>query len=233
MIKIRKSEERGHANHGWLDSYHTFSFADYYDPQHMGFRDLRVINQDRIEGGMGFGTHSHNNMEIISYVLEGALAHKDSMGTSSVIVPGDVQRMSAGTGVSHSEFNNLPDKATRFLQIWILPEKKNIQPGYEQKNFSREDKLGRLRLVASRDGREGSVSVNQDLNLYASVLEKGQELSYPIPAGRHVWIHVAAGSVKVNNEYELKLGDAVAASDEKELRLSGLDNAEILLFDLN
>lgn len=233
MIKVRKSEDRGHANHGWLDSYHTFSFADYYSPQNMGFRNLRVINQDQVAAGMGFGTHSHNNMEIISYVLEGALAHKDSMGTSSVILPGDVQRMSAGRGVSHSEFNHLQDKATRFLQIWIMPEKNNIEPGYEQKNFSHEEKLNNLRLVASRDGREGSVSINQDVNLYSSVLEKDQELTYKIPEGRYVWLHVAAGKLNVNNEYELKLGDAIAVSDEQELKLTGIDNAEFLLFDLN
>lgn len=233
MIKVRKSEDRGHANHGWLDSYHTFSFADYYDPKHMGFRNLRVINQDQIAGGMGFGTHSHNNMEIISYVIEGALSHKDSMGTSSVILPGDVQRMSAGTGVSHSEFNHLQDKPTRFLQIWILPEKRNIQPGYEQKNFTREDKNGKLKLVASPDGKEGSVSINQDVNLFASVLEKDHELNYKIPEGRHVWLHVFAGKLKVNDQFELGLGDALEISDEKELKFTGLDNAEFLLFDLN
>ncbi len=232
MIKIRKSEERGHANHGWLDSYHTFSFASYQDSEHMGFRALRVINQDRIEAGTGFGTHSHDNMEIISYVLEGAIEHKDSMGTTSVIKPGDVQRMSAGTGVTHSEFNHLKDVPTRFLQIWVIPEKRNIQPGYEQKYFSREDKQGKLKLVASGDGREGSVSVNQDINLYASVLAKGQEIKYLIPDGRYVWLHVAGGTLKVNNDYELNLGDAISASQEKELKLTGIDNTEFLLFDL-
>ena len=233
MIKVRKSEDRGHANHGWLDSYHTFSFADYYDPKHMGFRDLRVINQDQIEGGMGFGTHSHNNMEIISYVIEGALAHKDSMGTSAVILPGDVQRMSAGKGVSHSEFNHLKDKKTRFLQIWIMPEKSNIPPGYEQKNFTRVDKLNKLKLVASPDGREGSVSINQDVKLFASVLEEDQGLTYKIPKGRHVWLHIVEGKLKVNNEHNLKLGDAIAVNDEDEITLTGIDNAEFLLFDLN
>lgn len=233
MIKVRRSEERGHANHGWLDSYHTFSFADYYSPQNMGFRNLRVINQDRIEGGMGFGTHGHSNMEIISYVLEGELAHKDSMGNSSVILPGDVQRMSAGTGVRHSEFNNLKDKQTRFLQIWIMPEKNNIEPGYEQKNFSRENKLNNLRLVASRDGNNGSVSINQDVNLYASVLEKDQQLVYKIPSDRYVWLHVAGGKLKVNDNYELKLGDAIAVTNEDEIKITGIDDAEFLLFDLN
>jgi redox-sensitive bicupin YhaK (pirin superfamily) len=232
MIKIRKAEDRGHAYHGWLDSYHTFSFADYYDPSHMGFRDLRVINEDTIDPAQGFGTHSHNNMEIISYVLEGALAHKDSMGTTATIKPGEVQRMSAGSGVSHSEFNNLPDQKTHFLQIWILPEKKNIQPGYEQKFFADTEKQGKLRLVASSDGREGSVSVNQDINLYASLLDNGEEVTYEIPSGRYVWLHIARGKVRVNNEYDLKKGDAISAGDEKLLKISGVDKAEILLFDL-
>lgn len=232
MIKVRKSEDRGHANHGWLDSYHTFSFANYYDPENMGFRDLRVINQDKVDAGMGFGSHPHSNMEIISYVLEGELAHKDSMGTSSVIVPGDVQRMSAGTGVVHSEFNNSKENNVRFLQIWILPEKINITPSYDQKNFKREEKLNSLRLIVSKSGEEGSISINQDINLYASVLEEGKEINYEIPEGRHVWLHVAAGKIKINNEHELKLGDAVAISAEKEVNIKGLSESEFLLFDL-
>lgn len=232
MIYIRKSEERGHANHGWLDSYHTFSFADYYDPEFMGFRHLRVINQDWIDKGMGFGTHPHNNMEIVTYVLEGALEHKDSMGNGSVMYPGDVQRMSAGTGVTHSEFNHSKTDPARLLQIWILPEKNDITPSYEQKNYPSEEKKGKLRLIASNDGREGSVTINQNLNLYASLLDKDQEISFQIPEKRNVWIQMAQGSALLNNEYELNEGDGVAITEEKALSLKGRSNAEILLFDL-
>lgn len=232
MIKVRKSEERGHANHGWLDSYHTFSFANYYDPQNMGFRDLRVINQDKVDAGMGFGAHPHNNMEIISYVLEGKLAHKDSMGTSSVIVPGDVQRMSAGTGVVHSEFNNSENDDVRFLQIWILPEEKNIKPSYAQKNFDRNTKLNNLKLIVSKNGDEESITINQDMNLYSSILETNKELNYEVPDNRYVWLHVTSGKVRVNNEFELGLGDAISVSNEKSLNIVAIDESEFLLFDL-
>src|SRR5687768_5593269 len=181
MMRIRRAQDRGHANHGWLDSHHTFSFADYYDPSHMGFRALRVINEDRVEPSRGFGTHPHRDMEIISYVLEGGLEHRDSMGTGSVIRPGDVQRMSAGTGVTHSEFNASRSDLVHFLQIWIMPEKRGITPSYEQKSFPEAERQGKLRLVASRDGRDGSVLVHQDVNLYASLLGAGEQVRYEVP----------------------------------------------------
>ncbi|MBC7474163.1 MAG: pirin family protein [Candidatus Sericytochromatia bacterium] len=232
MIHIRKSEERGHANHGWLDSYHTFSFADYHDPEFMGFRHLRVINQDWIDKGMGFGTHPHNNMEIITYITEGALEHKDSMGTGSVIYPGDVQRMSAGTGVTHSEFNHSKTEAARLLQIWILPEENNIKPSYEQKNYSQEEKSGKLRVIASKNGDNGSVKINQNVSLYASILDKDQEVNHKFDKNRHGWIQIVKGSVLLNNEYELAEGDGVAISEEEQLTLKGNNKSEILLFDL-
>ncbi len=231
MITLRRAEERGHANHGWLDSYHTFSFANYYDPRHMGFRTLRVINEDRVEPGRGFGTHPHRDMEILSYVIEGALEHKDSMGNGSVIRPGDVQRMSAGTGVTHSEFNGSRSERVHFLQIWILPEKQGITPGYEQKHFAPADKQGKLRLVASRDGREGSVTIHQDANVFGTVLDAGQTISFSMAADRHAWIHVVTGEVHVGG-HDLRAGDAVAVSGESEITLEGLKSAEVLLFDL-
>ena len=231
MIKVRPAGERGYADHGWLRSFHTFSFADYLDPAHMGFRSLRVINEDRVEGGKGFGRHSHRDMEIVSYVLEGALEHKDSMGTSGVIKPGDVQRMSAGTGVAHSELNASKTDLVHFLQIWIIPEKAGIAPGYEQKTFSKEEKQGRLRLVASKDGADGSVVIHSDQRLYAGLFAKGETATLPIPEGRHAWVHVARGSAKVNGN-ELAAGDGAAFSDEKEVRVEGVDDAEVLLFDL-
>src|SRR5262245_5659987 len=193
VITLRKSNNRGHANHGWLDSHHTFSFADYYDPRHMGFRALRVINEDRVAPGAGFPTHPHRDMEIISYVLEGGLEHKDSMGTGSVIRPGDVQRMSAGTGVTHSEYNASKSELVHFLQIWLLPEQRNIKPSYEQKTFSADDKRKKLRLVGSRDGRDGSVTIHQDVDLYATRLEAGEALRHDLKPGRHAWVHVARG----------------------------------------
>lgn len=230
MLRIRKSIERGHADHGWLNSYHTFSFANYYDPRQMGFRALRVINEDRVQKGSGFPTHPHQNMEIVSYVLEGALEHKDSMGNGTVIRPGEVQRMSAGTGITHSEFNHSKDELVHFLQIWIEPEKDGLVPGYEQKFFADEEKKGGLRLVASRDGREGSVTIHQDVNLYAALLGGGDEIAYTIPPGRHVWLQGARGKVLVNGQ-KLAEGDGAAISDEDQVVVTG-EEAEILLFDL-
>jgi redox-sensitive bicupin YhaK (pirin superfamily) len=231
MINVRKSQDRGHAQHGWLDSYHTFSFADYYDPAHMGFRALRVINEDRVEGGQGFGKHSHRDMEIISYVLEGGLAHKDSMGTGEVIRPGDVQRMSAGTGVTHSELNASPREPVHFLQIWLMPDQRGITPSYEQKTFSRQDKAGRLRLVASPDGRDGSVTVHTDARLFAGLFDKGQAAELPLAAGRHAWVHLVQGQAKINGT-ALAAGDAAALSGESLVQIEGVDASELLVFDL-
>ena len=231
MITTRPGEERGHFDHGWLNTYHTFSFADYYDPRYMGFRALRIINEDRVRPGRGFGTHGHRDMEIVSYVVEGALEHKDSMGTGQVIRPGDVQRMSAGTGVTHSEYNHSATELVHFLQIWILPERKDLTPGYEQKTFPEEEKRGRLRLIASREGRDGSVKIQQDVDLYAALLEAGQKASHALRPGRHAWLQVVRGAVTVNAQ-ALKAGDGAEISGEARLELSGLDPAEILLFDL-
>jgi redox-sensitive bicupin YhaK (pirin superfamily) len=231
MMTLRPAAERGHADHGWLDSHHTFSFADYHDPKHMGFRALRVINEDRVAPGRGFGKHPHRDMEILSYVLEGALEHSDSMGTGSVIRPGDVQRMSAGTGVMHSEQNGSKTEPVHFLQIWIMPDKQGIQPGYEQKTFSREDKTGRLRLVASPDGRDGSVTIHADASLFAGVFGKGEQSELSIAPGRHAWVHVARGKVRVNGR-ELSAGDAAGLTNEASVRVEGVAGGEILLFDL-
>ena len=231
MIALRKSGERGHADHGWLDSHHTFSFADYYDPREMGFATLRVINEDRVQGGRGFGTHPHRDMEIISYVLDGALEHKDSMGTGSVIRPGDVQRMSAGTGVSHSEYNHSPSEQVHFLQIWIEPKRRGVKPSYEQKNFPREEKKGRLRLVASPDGANGSVQINQDAWIYAAVLDGEDAATYALPSGHNAYVHVARGRVSVNGQ-ALEAGDGAKITAEPRLRFADGQDAEILLFDL-
>lgn len=231
MIQLRRSQDRGHANHGWLDTWHTFSFADYFDPNNMGFRKLRVINEDRVEAGQGFPTHSHRDMEIITYVLEGQIEHKDSMGNISIIRPGDVQRMSAGTGVTHSEYNPSSKEALHLLQIWILPEKPGIKPGYEQKMFNKEEKLNRLRLVASREAEEGSVKVHQDVRLYASVLDEGKKVELPLKKGRHAWLQVTKGAVSVN-ETTLNAGDGASASDEKLLSIQAKKPSEFLLFDL-
>ena len=228
---IRRADERGHARHGWLDSHHTFSFADYYDPSHMGFRALRVINEDRVAPGQGFGTHGHKDMEIISYVLEGALEHKDSIGTGSVIRPGDVQRMSAGTGVRHSEFNGSKSEPVHFLQIWILPDRAGHAPSYEEKRFSDADKRGRLRLVASSDGRDGSVTVHQDMSLYAGLLDGAESATYELAAGRHAWVQVARGEISVGGE-RLKAGDALAIDAAGTITLDGGKGAEVLVFDL-
>ncbi len=231
MMSIRRANERGHADHGWLDSHHTFSFADYFDPRHMSFRALRVINEDRVEPSKGFGEHAHRDMEIISYVLEGALEHKDSIGTGSVIRPGDVQRMSAGTGVRHSEFNASAAEPVHFLQIWIVPDKSGYAPSYEQKSFSDEEKRGRLRLIASRDGRDGTVTIHQDANLYAGVLARGEKASLEIAPGRHAWVQVAKGTVQVNGE-SLHAGDAAAFDQAGAIEILGGDAAEVLVFDL-
>jgi quercetin 2,3-dioxygenase len=231
MLQLRKSTARGHAQHGWLDSFHTFSFGDYFDPKHMGFRSLRVINQDTVLQGQGFGPHPHRDMEIISYVLDGALAHRDSMGNGSVMRPGDVQRMSAGTGVTHSEFNASKTEPVHFLQIWVLPEAQNALPGYEQKTFNEADKRGKLKLVASRNGEGGSVTVHQDLRLYAGLFTTGEKGALAIADGRHAWIHVARGRVVVNGQ-ALSSGDGAALSQEREIRLEGIDQAEVLVFDL-
>ncbi|MEL7448689.1 MAG: pirin family protein [Pseudomonadota bacterium] len=231
MIAIRPANERGLANHGWLNSRHTFSFGHYYDPQFMGFGPLRVINEDMVEPGQGFGTHGHSDMEIISYVLDGALEHKDSMGTGSIIRPGDVQRMTAGTGVRHSEFNASDTDQVHFLQIWVLPERDGLTPSYEQKTFSTEEKRGQLRLVGSRDGRDGSVTIHQDVNLYSSLLDDGEAVSYDLGEGRNGWLQVARGSVRLDGN-ELSAGDGVALKGARTLKLEGVDDAEILLFDM-
>ncbi|HKN28579.1 MAG TPA: pirin family protein [Roseiarcus sp.] len=228
---IRKSEERGTANFGWLDSKHSFSFGGYYDPRHMGFGPLRVINEDRVAPGGGFPTHPHRDMEIISYVVEGGLAHRDSTGTSSVIRPGDVQRMSAGTGGRHSEYNASETEPVHFLQIWIIPEKQGLRPSYEQKTFSAEEKRGKLRLVGSRDGREGSVTIHQDVDLYATRLEAGENVSHRMSAGRGAWVQVVDGELTVNGE-ALKAGDGVAISGTDDVRLEARAATEALLFDM-
>ena len=232
MINLRPAAERGHANHGWLDTHFTFSFADYWDPEHMGYRSLRVINEDKVAPEQGFGTHPHRDMEIITYVLEGALAHKDSMGTGSVIRPGDVQRMSAGTGVLHSEFNNSPSDLVHLLQIWILPERRGLQPSYEQKNFSAEEKLNRFRLIASPDGKDGSVSIHQDAKLSAAIVEKGKNVTYDLGTGRHAWIQIARGEIALNGT-TLHAGDGAAVEKEISVEITGKeDRSEVLLFDL-
>ncbi|MGG6270044.1 pirin family protein [Leptolyngbya sp. AN03gr2] len=231
MLTLRKANDRGHADHGWLNSYHTFSFASYYDPAHMGFRKLRVINEDRVAGGGGFAPHSHRDMEIISYVLEGGLEHQDSMGNQSVIRPGEVQRMTAGTGVTHSEYNASKTDTAHFLQIWVLPERSNLTPGYEQKFYTPEEKQGKLRLIASQDGRDGSVTVHQDLSLYATVLGNGEKVTHDIAPQRHLWVQIARGSAIVNGEV-LSAGDAAAIEAEPALELIGQEDAEILVFDL-
>ena len=231
MITIRKSEARGHFDLGWLDTYHTFSFDQYYDPAHMHFRTLRVINEDRVAPAKGFPTHSHRDMEIITYILSGQLEHRDSMGNGGVLRPGDVQRMSAGTGVAHSEFNPSEAEPVHLLQIWIMPRARNLPPGYEQKFFSEEERRGRLRLVASEDGRDGSVAIQQDARLYATVFEAGSSIEHKLADKRYAWIQVARGNLSVNGQ-ELNQGDGAAVSHEKLLRLAAKDEAEVLLSDL-
>jgi len=231
MIQVRKSEDRGHANHGWLDSHHTFSFADYHDPAHVQFSVLRVINEDRVAPGEGFPTHGHRDMEIVSYVLEGALEHQDSLGTGSVIRPGDVQRMSAGTGVRHSEYNASKTELVHFLQIWILPQANGIAPGYEQKHFAPADLTGKLRLIASPDGRDGSVTIHQDAQLYAVKLDGAMNVTHALAAGRRAYVHVARGSVVLNGT-ALAAGDGARVENETPLRLDQGRDAEVLVFDL-
>jgi quercetin 2,3-dioxygenase len=230
-VQIRKSEDRGKANFGWLDSRHSFSFGHYYDPSHMGFGPLRVINEDRVAPGEGFPAHPHSYMEIISYVLERALEHRDSLGTGSVIRPGDLQRMSAGKGIRHSEFNASRSEPVHFLQIWIVPERRALKPGYEQKSFPDEEKRGHLRLVASRDGREGSVTIHQDASLYATILSKGQRVEHELAAGRLAWVQVAKGSARLNDE-ALEAGDGAGVDVSGTLELEGAGDTEVLLFDM-
>lgn len=232
-MEIRRSQERGLAEHGWLKSFHTFSFADYYDPRHMGFGPLRVINEDRVQPGKGFGTHGHSDMEIISYVLEGGLAHKDSMGNGSVIRPGDVQRMSAGTGVRHSEYNASDRDPVHFLQIWIEPDERGVQPSYEEKHFDAASKRGQLRLIASRDAREGSVRIHQDADLYAALVDGSESVEFKPKAGRRVYVHLVRGEAQVNGQ-PLQAGDAVKLTGgDNKVRIDKGRNAEVLVFDLN
>ncbi|KAA0182402.1 pirin family protein [Cupriavidus cauae] len=231
MIEIRKSAERGYADHGWLQSYHSFSFADYFDPRHVQFGPLRVINEDRVAPGMGFGTHGHRDMEIISYVLSGELAHKDSIGNGSVIRPGDVQRMSAGTGVRHSEYNHAAHDTTHFLQIWIVPDRNGIEPGYEEKHFDAADKRGRLRLVGSRDGADGSVRIHQDVRLYAGLFDGDEAATLALARGRRAYVHVARGAITVNGQ-ALEAGDAAKLEGVDAVSLAQGDGAEVLVFDL-
>jgi redox-sensitive bicupin YhaK (pirin superfamily) len=231
MLTLRRAEERGRANFGWLDSRHSFSFGSYFDEKHMGFGPLRVINDDRVAGGGGFPAHPHADMEIVSYVLEGALEHKDSIGTGSVIRPGDVQRMSAGSGIRHSEFNASKSDPVHFLQIWIVPERKGLDPGYEQKTFSVADKRGKLRLVGSRDGRDGSVTIHQDVDFYATVLGDTDKVAHELKAGRAAWVQVASGTATLNGE-QLYPGDGVAVTEAGKLELAGTSEAELLIFDM-
>lgn len=231
MITKRPHDARGHANHGWLNTYHTFSFANYFDPRHMGVSVLRVLNDDTVAPGMGFGTHPHADMEIVSIVLDGALAHRDSMGNSSVIRPGEVQRMSAGTGVRHSEFNPSETEPVHFFQIWILPNQKGLPPSYEQKTFSEDSKRGQFRLVASPDGQDGSVVIHQDARIYMALIDGDTTLTQPLPPGRQAYLHVARGNVLLNGE-PMREGDGAHLSDEDQLRLSTPDAGEVLLFDL-
>jgi quercetin 2,3-dioxygenase len=232
MISVRKAEDRGSSRISWLNSHHTFSFSDYYDPRHMGFRSLRVINDDTVAPAGGFGTHGHRDMEIITYVLDGALAHSDSLGTGSVIRPGDVQKMSAGTGIRHSEFNHSHSEPVHFLQIWIVPDRTGVAPGYQQLHFPRESKLGKLLLVASNDKRGDLIHIQQDAKMYVTVLESAQQpVEHTLAAGRHAWIHVATGAVTVNGN-ALEAGDGVAVTAESKIEISGSPAGEVLLFDL-
>lgn len=231
MLQLRKSQDRGIANHGWLKSKHTFSFADYYDPEFMGFRSLRVINEDRIDGGTGFGAHPHRDMEIISYVVKGALEHKDSMGTKAIIRPGEVQRMSAGTGVVHSEYNAMPDEETHFFQIWIQPKSRGGNPGYGQKSFENELNSNQLVLVMSEEGRDGSISIKQDADIYISRLPAGADLELKVRKTRGAWVQVVSGKLTVNGK-ELTTGDAISFEDEELLTFKAEDKSEIILFDL-
>ncbi len=231
MLTLRRAEERGRANFGWLDSRHSFSFGSYFDEKHMGFGPLRVINDDRVAGSGGFPTHPHADMEIVSYVLEGALEHKDSLGTGSVVRPGDVQRMSAGSGVRHSEFNASKDDPVHFLQIWIVPEKRGLAPSYEQKTFTDADKRGKLRLVGSRDGRDGSVTIHRDVDFYTTLLGDGDKVAHELKAGRIAWVQVASGTATLNGE-QLYPGDGVAIETARKLEITGTSQSEVLVFDM-
>jgi len=231
MITIRKASERGHADHGWLDTWHTFSFADYYDPQHVGFRSLRVINDDLVAPGMGFGEHPHRDMEIITYILSGALQHKDSMGNGRVIRPGEIQYMAAGTGITHSEFNPSPNEPVHLLQIWIVPDRKGAKPTYAEKSFANAA-TGRLHLVASKSGRDGSILINQDADVLIGKFNGGENAEYPLKPGRHAWIHVAEGAIALNGQ-TLNAGDGAAVSEEKRIELVAAEPAQALVFDLN
>jgi hypothetical protein len=231
MITLRRADERGHANHGWLDTYHTFSFNTYYDPEHMGFRALRVINEDVVAPGRGFGTHPHNDMEIVTYVLQGALQHKDSMGNGSVLRAGSLQRMSAGTGVTHSEFNASKDEPVHLYQIWLLPERKGIEPSYEERTFDARGKLGRWQTIASRDARNNSMRIHQDATLSLAALDAGTELRYPLEEHRHAWVQIMHGDVRINGNV-LKTSDAAALSHEQAVEVQAITDAEVMLFDL-
>ena len=232
MISLRTAAQRGHASHGWLDSFHSFSFADYHDPEHMGYGALRVINEDRVQPGMGFGTHGHRDMEIITYPLEGRLEHKDSMGNGSVIVPGDVQRMSAGTGILHSEYNPSPDELVHFLQIWIEPNVRGISPSYEQRHIASEEKRGRLRAIATPDRRDGSVAIHQDAIVFATLVDGADQVAHDLAPGRRAYVHVARGRVRINGQ-TLEAGDALKVADEPRIELDRATGAEVLLFDLS
>lgn len=231
MLQIRKSNDRGHANHGWLNTYHTFSFASYRDPRHMGFRSLRVMNEDWVAPGQGFGTHPHQDMEIVTYVLEGALEHKDSMGNGEVLRPGEFQRMTAGTGITHSEFNPSPTEPVHLYQIWLFPSEKGLEPSYEQRRFPESDRHNKLQLVASPSGEHGSLLIHQDARIYLGNLDKGSQIHQQFASGRHAWLQVLRGSVTVNGQ-RLETSDGVAVSDEAELAIQAAENAEIMLFDL-
>jgi quercetin 2,3-dioxygenase len=232
MIQVRKASERGHFNHGWLDTYHTFSFAQYYEPEHMGFRALRVINEDRIAKGQGFGMHGHQDMEIVTYVLEGSLEHKDSLGNGSVIGAGELQRMTAGRGVQHSEFNPSDDEAVHLYQIWLLPGRNGLKPDYEERRFATEEKQNRLRLVVSPDGQSGSLRINQDVSLYLSALDSGQRVTHSFRPDRYGWVQVLRGRIDANG-IALVAGDGAAVSDQPTLEIAGDGRSELLLFDLN
>lgn len=232
MLTIRRSEERGRAEHGWLDSRHTFSFADYHDSAHMGFRALRVINEDAVAAAQGFGTHAHRDMEILTYVLEGALEHKDSLGNGSILRAGDVQRMSAGTGVMHSEFNPSPTERVHFLQIWVLPERRGVAPSYAEKHFPVAERRGKLRLFATREGREGSLAWNQDADLYGALLAPRERVTHALQPGRHAWIQLARGAIELDGQ-TLSAGDGAAVSEQRAVEIAATDDAELLLFDLS
>jgi redox-sensitive bicupin YhaK (pirin superfamily) len=231
MIRIRKAADRGHADHGWLETYHTFSFADYYDPDHVGFRDLRVINEDRVQPGQGFGMHGHRDMEIVTYVLEGALEHRDSLGNGSVLRPGEFQRMSAGTGVRHSEFNPSASEWVHLYQIWLLPAERGIEPSYEQRAFPVEQQQGRLRLVASPDAADGSLTIHQDAKIYLATLAARQPVAHPLAPGRHAWLQVLRGNATLNGQ-PLATSDGAAISEERQLTIVSDGSAEVMLFDL-